>query len=883
MDIFDWYFKQIVTQSQMDWAFDRVQNAMHGISLDTDMLGILDGLDPQQHAPTPDKNVDVVGPGVAYDPEGQRIYVADTLSVVDCSQDEFGTNTDPPTAGWWRYISIFVRFERDLTEPALDGNNVVVYTKQLEDAEFFVRIGAEAATGPGAVPPPLMNDAVLLVDILVQQGFTAILNTDMDFSRREDWVRFAGATIGDRVYGTSKEATEDMLALIDAWGGALPFTFTSTWFGAAPVLGPAPPPTTIQTALDAIVFDLAQAGPGPSGSDLIGVTDSGPFPFVTPWAAANLQSVLMGIATDLDAHIGGAPPQHPASAITFTPYGFIGATDVQAALQEVVDDLANGALPTLGAALVGFLTTAWTAAGWPVGGVGDVYGALNNIVQTLMGQGAGTAGANYLGTEPIAGSPESIGASYVMAVLTAIYGHLNDRTERATDEVVTGGWDFDNGLVTPTRLRDVNNVLFRDNPLFKTIRGGSQAPFGTRGNLSSGLQIAGAHWACPWSGFNSISIGGTSNLNYITMTHDASTGKNRRIVISDDVTFSLVWLDTEDPTSFGTIPCAPLFPAGPTYAFVGMCSDERYIYIKVLNTGTGTYLVNAIDLTGAVRAGWPPLGTTLPGAGGSPLTPPNYNGNLIVAQLDGAEQYATTLASLNEWQNGGSNAMVSILNAATGAINASGDGDLPAVAGPTLPANCYPQGGLVSDGTNVWFTWKDSTATTGGFATAVIAAPGGGSGLAGLPYSIPSADSNQLIFDGAMIWYIEWTGDIWIYRVADQVVDLKAGAAAIGSAKFAVFDGLNVWMQDLEAAASSWDLHMIPVANVRAIGSGTQLVAAMVRLTAGMMQASEVGAVPANQIGKMCFDGDSVWMIMNTVGSTTLSGVVRRVPRAGLR
>jgi len=319
MNIFDFYFKQIVTQSQMDWAFDSVQDAIHSVSLDCALTGILDGMDPQQHAPLPDKNVDIVGPGIAYDPDGQRIYVPDSLTVLDCSQDEFGTDTDPPTAGWWRVFSIFARFERDLTEPALDGNNNVVYTKQLESFEFFVRNGTEAATGPAAVPPPLLTDAVLVVDVLVQNGFTAILNSDMDFSRREDWVRFAGTTIGDRVYGTSKDAVEDLLSIVDTFGGALPFTFGQQWFGAQPVAGPVPPPTTIQTALDAIVYDLGQSGVASGGSLLVGALDSGAFPggYVTPWASANIQAVLMSLGIDLDAHIGGALPQHPATAISF--------------------------------------------------------------------------------------------------------------------------------------------------------------------------------------------------------------------------------------------------------------------------------------------------------------------------------------------------------------------------------------------------------------------------------------------------------------------------------------------------------------------------------------------------------------------------------------
>ena len=332
-----------------------------------------------------------------------------------------------------------------------------------------------------------------------------------------------------------------------------------------------------------------------------------------------------------------------------------------------------------------------------------------------------------------------------------------------------------------------------------------------------------------------------------------------------------------------SISLAPFFPVGPTYAGEAICSDEKYIYVRVVDIGTGAHYVNALDLTGTIKPGWPPLGTLLPGVGGSPLTPPSYCGNLIVAQLDGGEQYATRLVSLNEWASGASGLMVTVLNATNGAIVASGDGDIPTLPGPFVPANCYPQGGLVSDGGRVYFTWKDSTGTGGGIGTALINNPALGSGYATMPYAIPSADCNQLIYDGSCVWYFDWTGDIYIFRRLEDTMDLKTGAAVIGSAKFAAFDGLNIWMQDLEAANSSWQLLKIPAMSVAAVGSGGQGLASMINGGAGMMQLSEAGTVPASQVGKMCFDGDSVWMIMTTVGGVAVSGKLRRVPRAGLR
>lgn len=876
MDVFDFYFKEVVTQGVMDWAFDRVQTGMHGLSLDNGLTGILGGLGVQQHAPMPDKSVDVIGPGYACDPEGQRIYIPDALTVVDCSQDEFGTDTNPPTLTFERYISIFARFKRDLTAPALDGNNITVWTKQLESFELFVRIGAEAAAGT-AVPAPLMADAVLLMDILVTNGFTAIINADMDDDRREDWVRYAGTSIGDRVYGTPAEAVSDILALIDAWGGAMPFAFTQDWYGAVPVGGPAPPPTTFQTALDALVYDLGAAGP-PAGDTLISATDfTGVF---FAWAAQSIASALATTAGAIDAHIGGAPPAHPASSITFTPYLYLAAVDVQNAIQELVDDLAN-ITAAGGATRIGNDAYSWIAAT-------TLRGQIQEIVDDLAAQGAGVSGASRSGTEPIAGSPESLAASTVMAALTAIYGHLNARTERASAEVVSGQWTFENGLLTVPQAREANNARFDNNPLFKAIQGGSSSPYHKRGNIASSIVTAGVSWAHPWGGANSVAVGvGAAQLADIKMTYSAAG--NRRLVFAESNTFALGWMDPMDPTVFGSIPLAGFFPGGgTTYTVDAICTDAQYVYVKVsiLTGAVVTHHVNAFDLAGVLHpGGWAATGTVLAGTGTSPFIQ-SHTGNICVAQLDAAQQLATTLATVNDWQNGGSGLMVSILNAATGAIVASGDGDVPALPGPYVVANEYPQGGICSDGTNVWFTFRETGGgiTRGGFATATIANPLVGSGLASLPYGIPVADSNCILFDGDVIWFVDWTGVLYLYRVADAVIDYKTNAtAAIGEARFAVCDGLNVWVQDLEATNDTIVLHQIPCAQVLGSGSGAQDVAQMIRFSAGFSQLSEAAAVPHQQMGRLCFDGDSIWMAPQSAGGGALSGVVRRLPRAGLR
>jgi len=547
MDIFDWYFKQIVTQGQMDWAFDRVQSAMYGISVDNDMVGIVDGLTVTQHAPTPDKNVDIAGPGTAFDKSGQRCYVPDLLSVVDCSQDEFGTDSNPPTATYQRYISVFLRFNRNLTDPALDGNNIQVYTKQLESFELFVRLGAEAAPA-SAVPPPLMDDAILLVDILVTNGFTAIVNGDMDFSRREDWVRFLGSVLGSRVYGTAKEGLEDVLALIESWGGALPFSFGATWFGSVAVAGSSPPPATMQDALNAIVFDLAKAGATPAGTEHIGALDSPAWTYVTNWASASLAAVLASLGGDLNSHIGGAAPYHPASAITFAAYSFLTSTDVQAAMQEMIDDLA--------------LTT-------------------------------GTPGATRIGGGAISDSPTGLAGGTLTAQITALLAAINDRARIASAETITANWIFDAII----RLADEGAYVRGEE-----TTSGHYFPIFRHSSLRGGIWYSGSSGAiaiaynCYWDSGSSVWKYILSNEHsYVLML--SSSGLYLEKMDKDDPNhISGGWTDLDwtgnislGSDTSGTIAMNVFALAGSTSGF--QFYDRVRYALHVYNTGTASHVM----------------------------------------------------------------------------------------------------------------------------------------------------------------------------------------------------------------------------------------------------------------------------------------------------
>ena len=75
MDRFDFYFEQLVTQADMDEAFDFAESADQRLQSDNDYVGIVQGLGVVQAFPTPNLTADIDA-GVAYDPTGQRCSIA---------------------------------------------------------------------------------------------------------------------------------------------------------------------------------------------------------------------------------------------------------------------------------------------------------------------------------------------------------------------------------------------------------------------------------------------------------------------------------------------------------------------------------------------------------------------------------------------------------------------------------------------------------------------------------------------------------------------------------------------------------------------------------------------------------------------------------------
>jgi hypothetical protein len=411
MNLFDFYFRQIVTQTVMDWTFAQAQLADHDQSVDNVFVGIMNGLGVVENHLGPDMSVDIDN-GVAYTDEGARVFEADVLTNLDCSVDEYNVPTAVVNPGNERWLTVFARFTRDLQDPAIDGNGLEVYTKQLEDCELIVHQGAEAAVGL-ASRPAMIENAVLLADINLAFGQTTIQTAlHIHYDRRQDWTRVVGTTLADFVHGNAKDAVEELYTILDTWAASgSPFVFSETWWGVQPVLGPTPPPVNVSMALDAIVYDLARAFT-PSGASRVGIEAfTGPGTYVS-WPNTNIESAMGTVGTSLDAHIGGAPPQHPASSITFN--------------DTVLDAI----------------------FGWGPGTYTDVQAAVDAAFQILNLSLAGNAGSEYIGVVSLTGDPESSAAPHDLStVLQEIFDHLNDRPERNRTESIPSDINLANPAV----------------------------------------------------------------------------------------------------------------------------------------------------------------------------------------------------------------------------------------------------------------------------------------------------------------------------------------------------------------------------------------------------------------------------------------------------
>ncbi|MEO1336929.1 MAG: hypothetical protein AAFV29_14880, partial [Myxococcota bacterium] len=125
----DFYFRQRVQAAELDLAFELLERADRNLAADIGLFGIVSGAEPAPHTPVADLSIDLTAPTRAYDRLGQRIFFG-TGQTVDCSVDHTGVSTLVPEPGEARWLGVFLRFDRQLSDLRTDGNSQDVYFRR---------------------------------------------------------------------------------------------------------------------------------------------------------------------------------------------------------------------------------------------------------------------------------------------------------------------------------------------------------------------------------------------------------------------------------------------------------------------------------------------------------------------------------------------------------------------------------------------------------------------------------------------------------------------------------------------------------------------------------------------------------------------------------
>lgn len=279
----DYYFKQKVTEAELDAGFDGLETADRNLVTDANLVGIFVGLAVAQQV-SPNLTVQVSGPGAAYDQTGQRVAIPSTQNA-DLSVDDSSVSTAVTTPGNSRIISLFIRFKRALSDLRIDGNSATVYFVRSESFEFVVNAGAEAVS---PVAPALRSDSLLLADITRAYGATTIVNGNISTTRRQFAIKTSSIAVGT--------VLEAIAALTTA--SVLNYAGGSNWAD-----GTTNPAATVEAQFDKIITDLTSVS-GTRGAGKLTAPARGNWADATTNPGTTLDAALAKVITDL-ASAGG--------------------------------------------------------------------------------------------------------------------------------------------------------------------------------------------------------------------------------------------------------------------------------------------------------------------------------------------------------------------------------------------------------------------------------------------------------------------------------------------------------------------------------------------------------------------------------------------------
>lgn len=197
MNRFDVYFKQPVSQTEFNGVFDAAEAAIWNQVKDLGGYGIITGFTPSAPGGW---NLEF-GAGLGLDKNGARLRSAGSIRA-SVLTDTAGVST-APTTGSRRWVSIFARFGRSLSDPRTDGNGTPIKFSHAEalnpdDAranvgKLLIVQGAESlVSGPLPPKPTLHASAILLADVLLTDGDAALVMGAVSTARAERFARPSG-------------------------------------------------------------------------------------------------------------------------------------------------------------------------------------------------------------------------------------------------------------------------------------------------------------------------------------------------------------------------------------------------------------------------------------------------------------------------------------------------------------------------------------------------------------------------------------------------------------------------------------------------------------------------------------------------------------------
>lgn len=454
-DRLDYFFRQRVTEAELDLGFELLEKADRNIAADIGLFGVITGAEPSPHTPVADLTIDLTAPTRAYDELGQRIFFG-TSQIVNCAVDYAGIPTEVPLPGQERWLGVFLKFDRLLSDPRTDGNSQDVYFRRDESFAFVVRQGPPAPVG-AATKVPLVAGELLLCDVRRQNGQLQIQNADIDVARRQAFV-FAQADSVEIVSGSWSildPAVNTVQSGLDEVDAELAGHFAGTARRhAATAVDIAPhgfvAAGNVEAAVHELIDDLSSSTSGAAGALRVGADAVPGTPNALP--AGNVDGQLSQLLGWLNSHVGAASGAHAASAITAAVHNYIAGTSVQAQLQEIVTTLLAQTAGTPGSLRIGADAVSGTPNSLTAGTVdaqlSTLLGDINTHITNATGAHAASAVsyAGQTGAASTAAPTYSAPANPVEDALDFLLGEVNKRVAKAGDSI-TGTLDLGSGRV----------------------------------------------------------------------------------------------------------------------------------------------------------------------------------------------------------------------------------------------------------------------------------------------------------------------------------------------------------------------------------------------------------------------------------------------------